>query len=221
MMDEVGDVDMKKKFLPDSLGGANEAHYLIFDGSLEESETQIDDLVRWVATVIGIDIAALIPPEAGGPISGRALRLGQFQTQATVGTRSLNWVAGIKLFVSLATKLANSDQVELPEYPKGSVQALEPVDVQVTMGDGLPPDEFETSQNVAVQVGAGVLSPRTGIEELHPDWTQERVDQELARIAEGQRGAFGGPLDALDIDTENAEVDLEGLITPGSEADLG
>lgn len=75
----------------------------------------------------------------------------------------------------------------------------------------LPEDEDALVVRITTEVGAEILSKRTAIEERHPDWSDDRVDEELARIEaekpeepglpgfgatggqEGDVGAEGGP----------------------------
>jgi hypothetical protein len=57
-------------------------------------------------------------------------------------------------------------------------------------GSELPEDPTEQSQRVVTEVEAKVMSRQTAIEDLHPDWTEERVQEELDRIqAESQADA--------------------------------
>jgi len=48
--------------------------------------------------------------------------------------------------------------------------------------DALPVDVDEQTQRIATEIGAEILSRRTGIEERHPEWSEGRVDEELERI---------------------------------------
>jgi hypothetical protein len=50
-------------------------------------------------------------------------------------------------------------------------------------GPALPEDEVERDARIATNVEARLLSRRTGIEEQHPEWEDERVIEELRRIS--------------------------------------
>ena len=46
----------------------------------------------------------------------------------------------------------------------------------------LPEDETERSQRVTAEFGALLKSRRTAIEDLHPDWSEDQVEEEVQRI---------------------------------------
>lgn len=61
-------------------------------------------------------------------------------------------------------------------------QADEPPAIERTLP--LPEDESEQAQRIATEVGAELKSRKTGITELHPDWTEEQVIEEMKLISE-------------------------------------
>lgn len=52
----------------------------------------------------------------------------------------------------------------------------------IERGDALPVDASDQVERIAQEIAAEILSTQTGIEERHPDWDDERVEEELARI---------------------------------------
>jgi hypothetical protein len=50
---------------------------------------------------------------------------------------------------------------------------------EVQLGLGLPEDNAEKATGVASARGASVMSKRTAIRTLHPDWTEDQVEEEL------------------------------------------
>lgn len=48
----------------------------------------------------------------------------------------------------------------------------------------LPVDDREEAERISTEVGGEFLSRQTAIEERHPDWNDERVQEELSRIKE-------------------------------------
>jgi hypothetical protein len=54
----------------------------------------------------------------------------------------------------------------------------------IERGDALPVDEDDEVNRIAAEISAEILSTKTGIEERHPDWSPERVDEEIQRIHE-------------------------------------
>lgn len=49
-------------------------------------------------------------------------------------------------------------------------------------GDALPVDATDEVNRIAAEISAEILSTQTGIEERHPDWDEQRVLEEMARI---------------------------------------
>lgn len=49
-------------------------------------------------------------------------------------------------------------------------------------GDALPVDQDDEVNRIAAEIAAEILSTQTGIEERHPDWSEERVLEEIERI---------------------------------------
>ena len=47
---------------------------------------------------------------------------------------------------------------------------------------GLPTDDLEEAQRHQALLAAGAESTRNAVRELHPDWTDDQVDEEVAAI---------------------------------------
>jgi len=181
--------------LPDVGAGSVPAMYLTWDGRLDQAEAEIREIVRFGCSLAGIDQAAIIPPEVGGPLSGRAIRLSQWQTQGTVGRRRLTWEPGVKRVLSIATKLgALYPLADVKQRPK----PLYPRDITLQFGDGLPADEFEDAQQAVLLHGAELQSTETTLRVLHPTWTDEEVMAEVDRI-KAERATVG-PQDVLGLE---------------------
>ena len=153
----------------------------------------------------------MIPPEGGGPVSGRAIRMSQFETQMTVGRRRLTWEPGIKQILSLATKLGAAQGYRADENGRPALalkpKALEPRDLTVTFGDGLPPDSFEDAQEQTLLRTSELTSTESALRVLHPAWTDEQVTEELDRI-KGDRATAPTPGAPSLFGAENAEPNL-------------
>lgn len=54
----------------------------------------------------------------------------------------------------------------------------------VERSDALPVDEADEVQRIAQEISIEILSRKTAIEQRHPDWSAEQVDEELDRIKE-------------------------------------
>lgn len=62
----------------------------------------------------------------------------------------------------------------------------------ITRGDGLPRDDMEAAQWLVMAAGAEAISLEEKVRWLHPDWSDDQVDDELGRIREEQ-GSTAAP----------------------------
>lgn len=60
----------------------------------------------------------------------------------------------------------------------------------ITFSDPVPNDEQEEAQRLSLLTAAEVQSRRVSIGELHPDWDEPQIDEEVARIAEDTSGTL-------------------------------
>lgn len=178
---------------------------VVWDAQMTAVETAIRDATNAFAATVGIDMAALIPPESGGPISGRALRLSQTTTQATVQGKQLSHGDTIRRVYSVATKLATAPGVVLAFTPsEGSIVALEPEDVTVTWQDGLPPDRYEDVEEEVMRVREGIQSVKAALMKLD-GLNEEDAQAKADEIAGATRAAQTPPnAGALNLQTGNS-----------------
>lgn len=188
------------------------AGMIVWDAGLSSAVEAIRDCKESIAAVAGIDMDALIPQENAGPMSGRALRLRQMRTQATVQGKSLAFGAGLQQVYSLATRLAvavGSDlgfRAVMPEanapQPGEPVQERQPVDltlhplrpeqITITFGDGLPADRAEDIDDQTRMIEAGVQSRPRAIEVLHGMGTDDAIALAAEIQQEANQGAPSG-----------------------------
>lgn len=107
--------------------------------------------------------------------------------------------------------LAEQLVMQLPPEQGGHGYKMESADKApaVERSSALPEDEDAQVTRIAAEVGAEILSKRTAIEERHPDWGEDRIQEELDRIeaekptepvlpgvapGEGEDTLFGGGL---------------------------
>lgn len=66
---------------------------------------------------------------------------------------------------------------------------------EVMLGTGLPEDVKEKAEAVSTLKAAGLISERQAVRFMHPDWTEDQVDDELEAIEEekGAPPAMGDP----------------------------
>ena len=60
-------------------------------------------------------------------------------------------------------------------------------------GDALPVDQDDEVQRIAQELSAEILSTRTAIEQRHPDWSPDRVEQEIKQVLEDRRAGAPEP----------------------------
>lgn len=116
---------------------------------------------------------------------------------------------------SLPRILSAAAQVDaMPEasggFGRGWSAAAEPPAIE--RSDALPEDEDERANRLAVERGAGLKSRKTAVAEMHPDWEDDAVDEEVQAIADEE----SAPL--IQLPTRNPSEQLSGApqdIPPG------
>jgi hypothetical protein len=98
----------------------------------------------------------------------------------------------------------------------------------VTLGDPLPVDEVEDSTRLASLRAANVISIEQAVRERRPDWDDDQVDEEVARIQADQQatgatppgaGLTGGQGDTAPADLpDTGSVDLGGGVSVTADA---
>jgi hypothetical protein len=121
----------------------------------------------------------------GYAVSGTSLRLRAIPTTRAGNSKGKQWDKALPQLVRALQRLD-----ALPEADGGFgqqwAQADEPPGVK--RGNPMPNDEVEEATIEATLVGAGVKSVRQSVRDQHPEWTDEDVDAEVARIR-GDRAA--------------------------------
>jgi hypothetical protein len=155
--------------------------YLSWDPRLEASQWEITQLERQIAMRAGISPESLVASETGGAEAGRALKLRQFRTAGTVTRRQLSYGPAIQQAISLASKLALSPVTAPASKPP---RAIQPTEVRLSWGDGLPDDEYERTQVETLAIDGGMSSARSarmrlyGMTPEEADAEQEQIDRE-------------------------------------------
>lgn len=180
MLDEKGAIDNKNRYI-NVEAGDQEPAYLVWDGQLMAVNQQIVRLINHIILTAGLSPESFQVDTAGGAESGRALRMRQHRTADAVEMRQIVYGEALRRVISIASKLGGVRG----DAPDGAAQVralLEPQDINIEWPDGLPADPLEEIERTTLEVQGKLLSRRTAIENLHSDWTQERIDQELAHI---------------------------------------
>lgn len=205
LLDEDGEVDIAGKFFPVP-PGESPPGYVTWDGHLGPSENEISDLRLSMMRNAGASPESLMD-SGGGAESGRALKLRQGRTGSSVRDRQQVYGPAIQKACSLASRLANSPVVGDMRY-EGTIPELAPSEINLGWGDGLPDDTMQEIEEAGAEIQFGILSPETAIEQRHPDWDEERVQEELSRIAANRPGAVPAP--GLNLGSEIKQIEAGG-----------
>lgn len=145
--------------------------------NLENSERQYEYFREAYYELTGIApaIDGMINGDGGGE-SGYARRLGMVKTECAVESRRRAW-DGFPTWLGRAVpQLAQA----LPEPVK--TYGLPVQEVVSTWGPAIPPDPDADSQRTERGVRGGWISQETAIRTEHPDWSEQQIAEEQARI---------------------------------------
>jgi hypothetical protein len=168
-----------------------------------------------------------LPTDAEGlATSGTALRIRLIPSRNAGRDRAQHQDAAIPEILQLLQAL---DALPIADDGTGGfARPWRMPDEQPSMerGDELPEDQTEQSVRLIAEVEAKILSRRTAIQTAHPDWTEERVDEELKLIADDAQAdaeaastMFTAPADSGDAEDVVAPVgggDAEGVGSNGT-----
>lgn len=145
----------------------------------QELERTILSRVRMVPQLVGIG-------DAGRAESGTAIRLRFLPTVNAANGKAREWDSKLPMVLQLAM-LVDALPEEQGGFGRGYQSAVELPSVE--RADILPRDESEQVTAAATGVQGEVLSVETAVRDLHPEWTDEQVEGEVARIREDRGGA--------------------------------
>lgn len=152
--------------------------YLTWDGKLDANFTMFTETLNQIYLIAETSPAAFGQLKSGLAESGSALKRLLMSDLAKVARIRNNFDPAIKRVIRVANMFERNNG--------SNVTAID--DVSVDWRDGLPDDPTETSQNVEREVIAGVRSKYSAVKMLHPDWSEEQVQEELGRIANDMAG---------------------------------
>ncbi len=175
------------------------------------------EVERTALNRVGIDAQyAGIDPAQGQADTGVALRIKLIPSIGAADERGAEWDQYLPRILSLMQQV-DALPMELRGFARPWGDATE--QPSVDRGNTLPEDRMEATDRRASAVAASIMSRRTAIEEDHPDWTPQQVDEELDRIAaddESSKPAFGATIVRTPPDEDGApnldadEADGEG-----------
>jgi hypothetical protein len=153
--------------------------YHTFDGKLDASFRQTEELWKDVFIESETSPTAFAHSETGYAESGTSLRLRMFASLKKAERMRQRFDPVVKKLLKAAGELAGEDFSALA----------------ITWQDGLPEDKAEASRISAQDVESGITSRRAEMKRRY-DYTDEQADAELEQMAE-EGGAPESPLDAF------------------------
>lgn len=138
-----------------------------------ETIAWIDFLVDSCLMFMGYSKASYGRDSGGSADSGKALRLRQARTLLKKSGKDRMAVEAITnaLAVAMAWQEGDGADRKVADYRAG-----------VSLGDGLPVDETELAQDVALRRNAEAVSTEQAVRDLRPGWTEDEITDEVDRI---------------------------------------
>lgn len=115
----------------------------------------------------------------GGALSGTALRLKLTHSLMEAAGTGGFFDRGVQRLVRMAAVI---DSRPVGQGGFGRRWATPDEDPSITRGDGLPRDDMEAAQWLVLAFGAEAISLEERVRWLHPDWRQNKLDEEVARL---------------------------------------
>lgn len=141
----------------------------------------ITKIVHTILSRVGLVAKFIGDIEDGGnDASGRSIRLQFMPTTNAAKGKAREWDATLPRLTDLMLKVG-----ALPRDNGGFGRAYDTQELpSVERGDVLPVDEGETVVDNATAVTAEIRSRYVAVKEQHPDWTEDEIEAELARISQ-------------------------------------
>lgn len=171
-LDKNGRVDVTgSKYFPFEKDGA-EPQYITWEAKLEMAFKQIDYMLKMMFLVTETSPDAFGMSENNIAESGRALKYRLMRLLAKIARKKRYYDEAIKrtLYNAQFMDLAHAGANYKPEIP--------------TIGwrDGMPDDHKEISEITETLDRAGAMSTEEKVRYNHPDWSEKRIEKEVARL---------------------------------------
>jgi hypothetical protein len=170
-------------------GGAGQFKVLEYSFDADGFVVYKRDLIVSALTRVGItpQFVGSFAGFEGTADTGTALRVRLIPTDLAGRGKGRRWDKALPEILSLAALV---DAAPTARFGFGVGWASPGDPPAVERPDPLPEDELEqTTRHVAATASKAIESQRTAIEEMHPDWDETRVNEELDRIAEDTKRA--------------------------------
>lgn len=160
-----------------------------------------DGLIRWKQEIVdsAITRSGLVAQyvgtndPAGYAISGTAIRLRLIPTEKAGRAKARYWNDALPRIIGNMIRLD-----ALPTDNGGFGRPWQTIaNPMMERRPGMPVDELEEAQRHGILISNGLESVATGVQELHPDWTSERVKAEVELIQKEQAAKTPGGTGSL------------------------
>lgn len=156
---------------------------------------------------IGITPQFLGMPSGDGgdglAVTGTALRLRLLPDTIAGEDRAQDWDAQLPVIIELLQRLDAQPPDHQGRGGFGHPWRQPATPPAINRGSSLPEDPVEETSRHTQAVAGEIESRQTAIEEMHPEWDQARVDEEMRRIREEHKTFSGGGLGSLLRDVQN------------------
>lgn len=146
--------------------------YMTWDGKLEAAFEQIDYILKMMFLVTETSPDAFGLDKGSVADSGRALKFRLMRLLSKVARKKRYYDDAIKKSLVIAQKLDN-------EHNRQNYEVEEP---SVDWRDGLPDDPKEKAETTESLDRAGAMSIEEKVRYNHPDWSEQRIQDEISRI---------------------------------------
>ena len=156
-----------------------------YDFKAQELISYMRDLTDRAVTRAGLVAQWVGASVDGRAETGTALRVRMIPATLTAQGKARYMTQGVRQAL-LCAQLLDALPVESGGFGRAWTLQEPP---SITFKDPVPNDEQEEAQRLSLLTSAEIQSRRTSITELHPEWDEAQVDEEVARLAEDFGGA--------------------------------
>lgn len=204
----------------ETLGEGATGPYTVLEYSFDADELVAykRDLIETAASRSGLTAHFIQTQNSaeGSAESGTALRVRLIPTTSAVNGKGKYWAKQIPVMVHMAQLL---DGLSIENGGFGRTWSAGGDQPSVELTDPLPIDATEQTAIHVARVGAEIESHRTAIKELHPEWDDAQLEEELKLIEDGKPKVQLPQFPPPNGDPGNPDDPEEDPENPGSEGE--
>lgn len=103
-------------------------------------------------------------------------------TTSTVAGKRLLWGPGLQKLLSIATKMFVTHVRNKRRHALARVTPLDPDQIGIEFGEGLPRDAAAVIQDETALQKAGLASKQASLRRLFPGWSEADIEAEMERL---------------------------------------